>query len=856
MAFKMISDYGLSKILDRIKSAIHLPKSAIFRIIFVTVALTKGEKIIREWLESKEWKLAPFQRTTMDAYLSGKSGLLNAPTGSGKTYALWLPILTGFLNAKQKPKKGVQVIWITPLRALAKDLQRNMQDACDGTGVPWKVGMRTGDMDPKERAKQKKQMPEAMIITPESLHLLFAQKDSAELLKQIHTVVVDEWHELIGSKRGVQTELALAHLRTLNPGLKTWGISATIGNLEQAKEVLLGIAPDPETSVTIRARTKKKIIVESILPDKVETLPWAGYLGINLLDKVMPIVEKSKTTLLFTNTRSQTEIWYRFIMQKYPELAGLVALHHGSLDREIRDWVENALHAEKLKLVICTSSLDLGVDFRPVETVIQVGSPKSISRFVQRAGRSGHQPDAASKIYFTPTHSLELIEAVSLREGVLNDVQEDRLPVMNAFDVLAQWMVTLAVGGGFNEQELYGEVKQTFSYRYMERSDWEWLLGYITTGSASLISYDEFRKVEVENDLFVVKDRRVAMRHRLSMGTIVSDASLKVKFQHGKYLGAVEEYFAARLNPGDVFWFAGMSVEFVRIHEMTVTVRKAPNKKGLVPQWMGGRMPLSSNLSVFIRENLSHAIENPHKEKELKKIQPLLQLQSERSAIPAENELLIEQTETKEGYHIFVFPFEGRLVHEGMAALMAYRISLIKPITFSIAMNDYGFELLSDQQVDVKSILAEINLFNTDGLIDDIYRSVNATEMARRKFREIAAIAGLTFQGYPGRPVKTSQLQASSSLLFEVISEYEKDNLFMKQAYQEVLDYQLEEVRLRKALLRINSQRIIIKHTTQPTPLSFPIMVDRLREQLSSEKLEERVQKMIKQYSNGNQDQA
>jgi ATP-dependent Lhr-like helicase len=337
------------------------------------------------------------------------------------------------------------------------------------------------------------------------------------------------------------------------------------------------------------------------------------------------------------------------------------------------------------------------------------------------------------------------------------------------------------------------------------------------------------------------------------MGTIVSESMLRVKFQHGKYLGSVEEYFVSRMNPGDVFWFAGMSVEFIRIHEMTVTVRKAPNKKGLVPQWMGGRMPLSSNLSVFIRENLSNAIANPHKEKELKKLQPLLKVQQERSAIPSEDQLLIEQAETKEGHHIFVFPFEGRLVHEGMAALLAYRISELKPITFSIAMNDYGFELLSDQYVDLKAILKETNLFNTDTLIDDIYRSVNATEMARRKFREIAAIAGLTFQGYPGRPVKTSQLQASSSLLFEVITEYEKDNLFMRQAYQEVLDYQLEEIRLRKALTRISSQQIIIQHTTQPTPLSFPIMVDRLREQLSSEKLEERVQKMIKQY--GDQDQ-
>jgi len=524
-------------------------------------------------------------------------------------------------------------------------------------------------------------------------------------------------------------------------------------------------------------------------------------------------------------------------------------LHHGSLDRETRAWVEESLHNGKLKVVVCTSSLDLGVDFRPVETVIQIGSPKSISRFVQRAGRSGHQPNANSTIYFTPTNSLELIEAVSLREGVEKNILEERAPFTNAFDVLAQWMVTLAVGEGFQEAELFQEILQTYCYRFLERSEWEWLLGYITTGSSSLIAYDEFRKVEIENNLFVVKDKRIAMRHRLSMGTIVSDASLTIKFQHGKYLGSIEETFISRLKPGDVFWFAGMSVKFLRIREMTVTVRKSEERKGVIPQWMGGRMPLSSKLSTFIRERLADAVENPHKEIEIKKLQPLLQLQSLRSKIPARDELLIEQCETREGHHIFIFPFEGRLVHEGMAALLAWRMSKMSPITFSIAMNDYGFELLSDQYVDMENMLTTNHLFTSENLLDDIQKSVNATEMAKRKFREIASIAGLIFQGFPGKAIKTSQLQASSSLLFDVIFEYEKDNLFIRQAMQEVLDYQLEEIRLRNALNRITSQKIIVKKTVKPTPLSFPLLVDRAREQLSSEKLADRVQKMIKQYS-------
>lgn len=810
---------------------------------------TPGHQRINNWLAAKGWKLADFQKSACEAYLSGKSGLINAPTGSGKTYSLWIPILIKHLNSPANTKKGLQVIWITPLRALANDLQRAMQRACDELEINWQVGIRTGDTSLKERTSQKKQMPEALIITPESLHLLFSQKNNVALFDKLHTVVVDEWHELLGSKRGVQTELGIAGLRALNPNLITWGISATIGNLEEAKSVLLGSSFQEDNSVIIRSSIRKKILVESILPEKVESLPWAGYMGIKLVDEVIKVVNASRSTLLFTNTRSQTEIWYHTIIDKYPEYAGIMALHHGSLDRELRDWVEDSLHNEKLKLVICTSSLDLGVDFRPVETVIQVGSPKSISRFIQRAGRSGHQPGAASKIYFAPTNALELIEAVSLREGVVKNILEDREPIVHAFDVLAQWMLTRAVGGGFEEKQLFEEVRKTFAYQYLNREEWEWLLGYISTGSSSLLVYDEFKKVDRQGDFYLVTSRKVATRHVLSIGTIVADTALRVQYQHGKYLGTIEEYFATRLNPGDVFWFAGASVEFIRIHEMTVVVKKAKNRKGFLVRWMGGRMPLSSKLSTFIRERLADAIENPFKEVELKKMLPLLNLQSKRSIIPNIHELLIETCETREGYHIFIFPFEGRLVHEGLGILLAYRISQLLPITFSIAMNDYGFELLSDQSVDIEQLLAQNNLFSARHLVDDINQSVNATEMAKRRFREIASISGLMFQGYPGKYLKSKQLQTSASLLFTVLSKYEKNNLFIKQTYQEVFTYQLEEVRMRKALERISSQKIVVKKTDKPTPFSFPILVDRLREQLTSEKLEDRIQKMIKQYS-------
>lgn len=815
--------------------------------------MTRGEKAVNIWLRSKGWKFYTFQKETSEAFLKRKSGLLNAPTGTGKTNAVFLPLIIDFINEHpdylKKLKSGLKILWITPLRALTKDLQRNLQLVCDEMNVPWKVETRTGDTSGSVKNRQvKKQMPEVLLITPESLHILFTQKKNDELFKNLKAVIVDEWHELLSTKRGVMTELALSYLRGLIPGILTWGISATIGNLEEALTVLLGKNFTPENTVIVRSTIRKKLIVKSVLPDRVEQLPWAGYLGLNLLEKVMPIVFESKSTLLFTNTRSQTEIWYRAIAEKYPELAGLVALHHGSMDRELRTWVEDRLHADKLKLVICTSSLDLGVDFTPVDTVIQVGSPKSVSRFLQRAGRSGHQPGSTSKIFFVPTHAMELIEAVSLREGIKRNILEERPPVINAFDVLAQYMVTLATGNGFEEGKLFSQITSTYSYQFLSREEWEWLLGFITTGGPTLLAYDEFRKVIREKDLFVVKDKTTATRHRLSIGTIVGDTALKIKFMSGKYLGTIEENFISRLKPGDVFSFAGLNLEFIRVREMNVQVKKAGNVKGIVPSWQGGRVPLSSTLSAFIREQLPDALNKNSKEPELKKIHPLLEIQNRRSAIPMHSQLLVEQYKTREGFHIFIYPFDGRLVHEGMASLLAWRIGRIKPATFSMAMNDYGFELLSDTEFDFASLSSNNNLFSTDNLMNDLQSSVNSNEMARRRFREIASIAGLVFRGFPGRSVKTKHLQASSSLLFDAIRDYEPDNLLIRQAHQESLDKQLEEQRMRKALTRISNQEIVIRHPSAITPFAFPILVDRFREQLSSEKMEDRINKLINQY--------
>ncbi len=805
----------------------------------------------KTWFEGRGWKPFAFQVAAWHAYLDGKSGLVNAPTGSGKTYSLLMPAMLEFIrdhnDFKTKKNNGLQIIWITPIRALSKEIELSANRLIEGLELSWRVGVRSGDTSLKERAKQKEKPPELLITTPESLHLLMAQKNYPDFFKDLKVIVADEWHELMGSKRGVQVELAFSRLKGINPHLKIWGISATIGNMEQALEALLGNYYHENKFEIIKADIEKRVEVVSIMPDSVELLPWAGHLGIHLLQKVIDVVMESKTTLIFTNTRSFAEIWYQKMLDKAPELSGLIAMHHGSISQELRNWVEEQLHEGKLKAVVCTSSLDLGVDFRPVETVIQIGGPKGVARFLQRAGRSGHQPGALSRIYFVPTHSLELMEAAALREAIATKKVEHRVPYIRSFDVLIQYLITLAVSDGFDPDKILKEIRTTLSYSSVSDEEWIWLLNFITTGGDSLQAYDEYRKVIIENGIYKVESRAIAMRHRLSIGTIVSDSSMFVRFVSGKYLGTIEEYFISKLNPGDVFWFAGRSLELVRIKEMEAQVRKSNRKSGKVPSWQGGRMPLSSQLSEMIRNKLDEVVKGKEKDEEMIFLKPLFDLQQERSKLPAKNEFLIEYLKTEDGYHVLMYPFDGRFVHEGMAALVAYRIAQLQPITFSIAMNDYGFELLSDQPIPIEEAV-ETNVLGVENLAHDIQASINSTEMARRKFRDIAAISGLVFKGYPGKPVKDKHLQSSSQLFFNVFNDYEAHSLLLQQAFEEVMDFQLEEARLRNALERIAQQKIIITYPEKPTPFAFPIMVDRLREKLTSEKLEDRVRKMALMY--------
>ena len=808
---------------------------------------------MEQWFATRGWRPFPFQREVWAAYANGDSGLIHAATGTGKTYAAWMGPVLEALAEHEAPRAlrrradaaPLRVLWITPLRALASDTEQALREPIEALGLPWTVESRTGDTTAARRARQRDRLPSALVTTPESLSLLLCRKDHAAIFADLRCVVVDEWHELLSTKRGAQVELAIARLRRICPPLRIWGVSATLGNLETAADTLLGYRADgtPQPRQLVRGMVAKDTQIEALTPDTMDRFPWAGHLNTKLLPGVMQQLEAAQSAIVFTNTRAQCEIWFQSIIAANPAWFEFTAIHHGSLSRQQREDVEDGLKTGRYRVVVATSSLDLGVDFSPVDLVMQIGSPKGVARLMQRAGRSGHAPGQASRVVCVPTHAFELVEVAAARDALRAGAIESREPLDRPLDLLAQHLVTLALGGGFTRTAVLEELRSTRAYRLLTDTELDWVIDFVTRGGTALQAYPEYARVQLVNGHYVVTDRRVAMRHVLNIGTIVSDAAIAVRYLKGGRLGTVEESFVSRLAPGDKFIFAGTPLEFVRLRDLTAWVRRAKGLSGAIPRWQGARMPLSTELSHAVRVKLEEARQGHYSSAEMQSVKPVLTMQAQRSIIPRPDELLMERCETRDGHHLFVYPFEGRLVHEGLAALFAYRIAQLAPISFSFSCNDYGFELLSPDPAPLEEALAS-GLLATDHLLHDITHSLNAAELARRQFREIARVAGLIFGGYPGQSKSVKQMQASSGLLYDVFVNYDPDNLLLHQARREVLERQLESSRLGRVLARLSGSLVRVIDVERPTPLAFPLLVDSTRSRVSSEKLADRVRRM------------
>ena len=806
-----------------------------------------GFDAVQSWLAARGWQAFPFQREVWQAVAEGRSGMLHATTGSGKTYAVWLGMLQALLH-RHPPGRGAEplrVVWLTPMRALASDTAKALAQPLADLAPSWTLGLRTGDTSSSERAKQDRRMPTVLVTTPESLSLILTRERAREELSGVEYVVIDEWHELIGSKRGVQAQLALARLRHFHPGLVTWGLSATLGNLEQAMAVLCGPDPEPVPRL-VRGRIDKTLVIDTLIPPDPGKYSWAGHLGARMQQPVVEEIAKSGTTLVFTNVRSQAEVWYQLLLEARPDWAGHIALHHGSLDKGTREWVEQGLKEGTLRAVVATSSLDLGVDFLPVERVLQIGSAKGVARMMQRAGRSGHAPGRPSRVTLVPTNTMELIEAAAARRAAHAGRVEKRTPPDQPLDVLVQHIVTVALGGGFRADAFYEEVIGAWSYRQLTRADFDWAVAFCERGGDSLGAYPEYHRIVRDEDgVYRVPDKGVARRHRLGVGTIVSDAAIQVKYLSGSTLGTMEEGFIARLKPGDCFFFAGRLLEFIRVRDMAAYVRKATRNKGTVPTWQGSKMALSTELSDAVLEMMQGAAQGDFFEPELQAARPMLQTQQRLSKIPTPGTLLVEAYQSREGQHLYVYPFAGRNVHLGLASLLAWRLAREQPNTFSLSINDYGFELVSAAPFDIEPVTSQQAFSGTD-LLQDVLASLNSTELAQRRFREIARVAGLISTGYPGQPKSTRQLQASSALFFEVFRKYDAGNLLLNQAEREVLSQELELSRLAETLKRMRAKTVAFAPLRHPSPMSLPLMVERFREKLSTETLAARLERILR----------
>ena len=800
-----------------------------------------------QWMASRGWKPFDFQREVWGAIGQGRSGMLHATTGAGKTYAVWLGMLDRMLHAHppERTAQPLRAIWLTPMRALAADTARALAEPLRALAPAWTLGQRTGDTASAERARQDRRFPTVLVTTPESLSLMLTRENAREELQGVGYVVVDEWHELIGSKRGVQTQLALARLRRLNPQLVTWGLSATLGNLEQAMAVLCGAQAEPPPAL-VRGKIDKRLVIDTLIPPEPGKYSWAGHLGARMQQPVVDEIAQAGTTLVFTNVRSQAEIWYQLLLEARPEWAGEIALHHGSLDRATREWVELGLKEGKLRAVVATSSLDLGVDFLPVERVLQIGSAKGVARMMQRAGRSGHAPGRTSRLTLVPTNTMEIVEAAAARCAAQEGRVERREAPAKPLDVLVQHIVTIALGGGFTPDALFDEVRAAWSYRQLARAEFDWALAFCERGGESLTAYPDYHRIAADGaGVYRVPDRGIARRHRMSVGTIVSDASMQVKYLSGGNIGTMEEGFIARLRKGDCFFFAGRLLEFVRVKDMVAYVQKATRKKGTVPTWQGSKMALSTELGDAVLEMMQAAAQGRFTQPELKAARPWLETQARLSRLPTPGTLLVETYRSREGQHLYVHPFAGRHVHLGLASLLAWRLARAQSNTFSLSVNDYGFELVGAQDFDLAPVTGKA-VFSTDDLLDDVLASLNSSELAQRRFREIARVAGLVFTGYPGQPKSTRQLQASSGLFYEVFRKYDRGNLLLNQAEQEVLSQELEISRLRATLERIGARTLEVVALRHPSPMSLPLMVERFRETLTTEQLSQRLDRILR----------
>ncbi len=783
--------------------------------------------LFHNWFLSKGWQIYDHQLTIISQFKRGNSCLLIAPTGSGKTLSGFLPSLIELskkrLESNSNPR--LHTLYISPLKALSVDVNRNLQLPIEQMGLPIECETRTGDTNQSKRNRQKVLPPDILLTTPESLELMLAWPNASSYFSDLSAVIIDEIHTVIGNKRGDLLSLSITSLRKYAPNASFIGLSATVADSFQLARWL---APNPKDVAIVSPKVNKKIEIEIYHP-KTNEIPYAGHSANYAVADIYSMIQAYNKSLIFVNTRAQAELLFQSLWRKnYNSLH--IGLHHGSLDATQRRKVEKEMSEGSLNAIVATSSLDLGIDWADIDVVIQVGAAKGTSRLIQRVGRAGHRLGQPSKAIIVPANRFEVIEAVAARENVRKGKLDQLIEYSGSLDVLAQYIVGRAVAGSFDADILYQQILTAPPYRFLEKDKFFRVLEFVSTGGYALEHYEQFRRIVKGIDgLYRLSNQRVAARWRMNIGAIVETTTLKVKFARGPALGEIEEYFVQSLREGDSFVFAGRILAFVKINKMDVIVEPTIAKEPKIPAYAGGRLPLTSDMSETVRQILKST--EMHKSLPAP-VQEWLKFQQKYSKLPDTDTLLVETFQRGERHYLVAYGFEGRNAHQTLGMLLTRRMERghLKPIGF--VATDYAIAIWSLEKVG-----NPISLFTPDILGDELEEWMADSTMLKRSFRQVATISGLIDRKYPGKDKTKKQVTINSDLIYDVLRKYQPDHILLEATRQDSARG-LTDIRRLSDLLNRFENKITHMELPRISALAVPLLLEVGRESVMSTALE------------------
>ncbi|MEA3061169.1 MAG: ATP-dependent helicase Lhr and Lhr-like helicase [Sphingomonadales bacterium] len=773
---------------------------------------------VADWFAAKGWAPRRHQLEMLAAARAGRSALLVAPTGAGKTLAGFLPSIVALAEA---PTEGLHTLYISPLKALAVDVQRNLLTPIEEMGLPIRVETRTGDTPADRKARQRVRPPQMLLTTPESLSLLLSHEDSALLFAGLSTVVVDEIHAFATGKRGDLLSLSLARLQALAPGLRRVGLSATVSDPEAFRGWLAPHA-DAELVELVEGDPGAPARLAIMLPDE-DKIPWAGHSGRWAAERVMAEIEAHKTTLIFCNTRSLAELIFQDLWA-VNESHLPIGIHHGSLALEARRKVENAVAEGRLRALVCTASLDLGVDWGDVDLVVQMGAPKGSSRLMQRIGRANHRLDEPSEAIIVPGNRFEYLEARAALDAIEEGALDAETFRPGALDVLAQHIMAVACAAPFQEESLLDELRSAAPYAGLTEETFRLVLSFIESGGYALRAYDRYRRIARGPDgIWRVSHPRFIQQHRMNAGIIVDTPLYYVRFRGGRTLGTVEDNFAETLSPGDTFFFSGLVLEVERIDGIDLIVH-ATSKSARIPTYMGARIAISTNLADRVREFL---FDRDQWARFPEAVREWLRVQDYRSAIPAPDQLLVETFPHERVHYMAAYSFEGWNAHQSLGMLITRRMESagLKPLGFvanDYALACYGLEPIADPA----------SLFSADILEKEFVDWVEGSHLLKRAFREVAVIGGLVERHHPGKRKTGKQVTFSTDLIYDVLRRYEPDHLLLKAAWADAREKMTDVGRLARLLDRAQRTMLHVE-LDRVSPMAVPVLTIIGRERMA-----------------------